>query len=145
MRKVLPTLHWLSCYRLTTPRRRTLLSTCRYNFNTRCRKQDESISEFVAALWDLALHCKFSSKELLEEMLRDRLVCGVNHQGIQRNPLWSWADTWQCFQAGTWLTIEESERDSKKLGKGPTDNSKKDINYLVLRVPFPGTAVEAIT
>ena len=30
------------------------------------------------------MNCNFGSKERLEEMLRNRLVCGINHQGIQR-------------------------------------------------------------
>jgi len=55
----------------------------RFNFNTRARKPSESIADYIAALRELAMNCNFGSKERLEEMLRDRLVCGVNHQGIQ--------------------------------------------------------------
>ena len=51
----------------------------RFNFNTRLRKPSESIADYIAALRELAMNCNFGSKELLEEMLRDRLVCGVNH------------------------------------------------------------------
>ena len=59
----------------------------RFNINTRLRKPSESIADYIAALRELAMNCNFGSKELLEEMLRDRLVCGVNHSGIQRKLL----------------------------------------------------------
>ena len=54
----------------------------RYKFNTRQRKADESIATYVAELRHLAEHCKFGT--ILEDMLRDRLVCGVNNERIQR-------------------------------------------------------------
>ena len=56
----------------------------RFNFNTRSRKPTETIADYIAALRELSLNCSFGSKERLEEMLRDRLICGVNHHGIQR-------------------------------------------------------------
>jgi len=59
----------------------------RFNFNTRSRQPSESIADYIAALRELALNCKFSDQDRLEEMLRDRLVCGVNHSGIQRKLL----------------------------------------------------------
>ena len=60
-----------------------------FNFNTRARKPSESIADYIPALRELAMNCNFGSKERLEEMRRDRLVCGVNHQlqDIQRKLL----------------------------------------------------------
>ena len=43
------------------------------------RAAGESIAGYVAALRELAEHCKYGTT--LPEMLRDRLVCGVNHEG----------------------------------------------------------------
>lgn len=57
----------------------------RYKFNTRVRGNDESISTFMAELRALSEHCEFGSS--LDEMLRDRLVCGVNEDHIQRRLL----------------------------------------------------------
>ncbi|CAB4030147.1 uncharacterized protein K02A2.6-like, partial [Paramuricea clavata] len=57
----------------------------RYKFNTRVRRNDESISTFMAELRALSEHCEFGSA--LDEMLRDRLVCGVNEDRIQRRLL----------------------------------------------------------
>ena len=47
----------------------------RFKFNTRSQKEGESISEFVAELRRLSEHCRFEAT--LDEMLRDRLVCGL--------------------------------------------------------------------
>ena len=57
----------------------------RYKFNTRNRASGESIAAYVAALRELAEHCDYGAS--LSEMLRDRLVCGVNHEGIQKKLL----------------------------------------------------------
>ena len=57
----------------------------RFKFNTRFRKPGESIASYVAELRSLSEHCDF--KTTLEEMLRDRLVCGVNDEQIQRRLL----------------------------------------------------------
>lgn len=54
----------------------------RYYFNTRVRKKDESIASYLAALRQLAEFCEYG--ETLDDMLRDRLVCGVNDEKIQQ-------------------------------------------------------------
>ena len=57
----------------------------RFKFNSRIRAPGESIANYVAALKQLSEHCSFGDH--LEEMLRDRLVCGVNDAKIQRRLL----------------------------------------------------------
>ena len=49
------------------------------------RKADESVSSYVAELRSLAVFCKFGAT--LEVMLRDRLVCEINNEGIQNKLL----------------------------------------------------------
>ena len=61
------------------------LIVSRYRFNTRDRRQGESISTFVAELRGLAEHCQFGST--LNDMIRDRLVCGISDSRIQRRLL----------------------------------------------------------
>ena len=51
----------------------------RHKFNKRMRQPSESIAKYVAALRQLAEHC-----DHLNEMLRDKLVCDVNHEAIQQ-------------------------------------------------------------
>lgn len=57
----------------------------RFKFNTRTRRQGESIADYVAALRKLATDCNYGDSLL--QMLRDRLVCGVNDDSIQRKLL----------------------------------------------------------
>ena len=54
----------------------------RYRFNSRNRRAGESVAAYVAELRHLSEHCEFGV--LLNQMLRDRLVCGVKEPKIQR-------------------------------------------------------------
>ena len=57
----------------------------RFKFNSRIRKTGESISAYVAELRHIAENCQYGTS--LEDMLRDRLVCGVADDRIQRRLL----------------------------------------------------------
>ena len=57
----------------------------RYKFHSRFRKPEESVATFVAELRSLAEYCNFGTT--LNDMLRDRLVCGINADHIQRRLL----------------------------------------------------------
>ena len=57
----------------------------RFKFHSRSRKQGESVATYIAELKRLAEDCKFG--EFLEQMLRDRIVCGINDPRIQRRLL----------------------------------------------------------
>lgn len=53
----------------------------RYHFNTRVQRPGESISEFVAQLRKISEHCRYGDS--LDDMLRDRLVCGCLDKRLQ--------------------------------------------------------------
>ena len=57
----------------------------RYQFNSRQRATSETVAEYVAALRKLAEHCNFGNA--LDEMLRDRLVCGIANPTVQKRLL----------------------------------------------------------
>ena len=57
----------------------------RFNFHSRARRQGEDVSTYVAELRKLSEHCKFGTA--LNDMLWDRLVCGIVDQRIQRRLL----------------------------------------------------------
>ena len=57
----------------------------RYKFHTRVRKQGESAANFVADLRSIAKYCEFG--DVLDDMLRDRLVCGINEPKTQKRLL----------------------------------------------------------
>ena len=57
----------------------------RYKFNSRIQSTGESVATFVAELRRLAEHCQFG--QTLDDMLRDRLVCGIADGRVQRRLL----------------------------------------------------------
>ena len=54
-------------------------------FNGRFRGEGESVADFVASLRSLTVHCNYGQQ--LDEMLRDRLVCGIRDDNIHRRLL----------------------------------------------------------
>ena len=56
-----------------------------FKFYNRTRVAGETVSTFVAALCQIAEHCEYN--KMLNDMIRDRLVCGINHEGIQKKLL----------------------------------------------------------
>ena len=56
----------------------------RFKFNSRVRQPGESIATFVAQLRQLSQKCGFKD---LDDQLRDRLVCGIGDQEIQKRLL----------------------------------------------------------
>uniref|UniRef100_A0A8C6WZ84 ribonuclease H n=1 Tax=Neogobius melanostomus TaxID=47308 RepID=A0A8C6WZ84_9GOBI len=57
----------------------------RFKFHSHFRKSGQSVANFVAELRQLSEHCEFGA--VLDDMLRDRLVCGINEDAIQRRLL----------------------------------------------------------
>ena len=57
----------------------------RFQFHSHTQTGDESIAELDAALRKLATHREFG--ETLDETLRDRFVCAVQHEVTQRRLL----------------------------------------------------------
>ena len=62
-----------------------LLIAERFHFHRREQNADESITEYVAELRRLASTCEF--KAFLDDALRDRLVCGLRSDSLQRRLL----------------------------------------------------------
>ena len=52
-----------------------------FRFRSRSQKEGELIAEFVAELRQLSKHCNFEA--VLNDMLHDRLVCGIRDVRIQ--------------------------------------------------------------
>ena len=88
----------------------------RYNFNMRIQKEGETISQFVAALRHLSEHCKFEAT--LDDMLRDRIVCGVRDRRIQQRLL-AEPDLKLKKAMELALAAEAAERNSKDLQQTP--------------------------
>ncbi|XP_072304768.1 uncharacterized protein [Eucyclogobius newberryi] len=57
----------------------------RYKFDSRSRKPNESVLDYVPELRRLAQDCNYG--DTLQQKLRDRIVCGINDDRIQRRLL----------------------------------------------------------
>ncbi|XP_043067118.2 uncharacterized protein [Drosophila bipectinata] len=56
-----------------------------YHFHKRDQQPDESVGNYMATLRSLAVGCNFG--QMLDRMLRDRFVCGMRDEGLQRSLL----------------------------------------------------------
>ena len=56
-----------------------------YKFHQRVQKERESVAQYLASLQKLAEKCEFG--EFLDQALRDKLVCGIQNETIQRRLL----------------------------------------------------------
>lgn len=54
----------------------------RHNFNTRYQKPGETIEAYVSTLRNQAKTCNFGA--LQDELIRDRLVCGISSDSVRR-------------------------------------------------------------
>ena len=61
------------------------LAVQRFRFNSRTRQAGESVAAYLAELKKLSEHCDFGDS--LNDMLRDRIVCGIQDQRTQRRLL----------------------------------------------------------
>ena len=93
----------------------------RFHFHRRNQEPSESIAEYVAALRKLSTFCEFGAQ--LDDALRDRLVCGVHSEPLQKYLL-SVKDL--TFQAALdkALSMEAAEHNTQELhAKNPSTQS----------------------
>ncbi|XP_037502384.1 uncharacterized protein LOC119376711 [Rhipicephalus sanguineus] len=86
----------------------------RFRFNSRVRAEGESVSNFIAALKSLSEHCNFGKE--LENMLRDRVVCGINNAGVQTRLLEK-ADLTFEDAVQTALAMEAAKKDAGEIAQ----------------------------
>ena len=103
----------------------------RYKFHSRDRHSGESIATYVAALRALGEHCNFGGT--LGDMLRDRLVCGVNDQFIQRRLLQEPTLTYKTAYDIA-VGMEAATKDAHDLRKQFTGHS---VQHVVQRPVVP--------
>lgn len=92
----------------------------RFRFNGRNRRTGESVAAYVAELRQLAEHCEYGTT--LNDMLRDRLVCGVEDSRIQRRLLAEPGLTFdKAFEIA--MASESAEKNVKDLQSNPSSNA----------------------
>ncbi len=86
----------------------------RFKFNSRVRQPGESVANYAAELRRLTKFCEFGPS--LSDMLRDRLICGINDSRMQCSLLaeksLTFKDAFTKAQA-----MESADRDSQDLQK----------------------------
>ena len=85
----------------------------RFHFHRRDQAADESISVYIAELRRQATTCKFD-EAFLDESLRDRFVCGLKSEAIQRRLL-SEEKLLLKKAVETALAMESAEKNTKSL------------------------------
>ena len=114
----------------------------RYEFNTRKQKEGESVAEYVAALRKIAEHCEYPVA-ILNDLLRDRLVCGISDKRVQQRFLQE-AKLLYDEALSKALAAETALEDSKRLQestrneeKAPLEVNKKPTVHRVGRSTKP--------
>jgi len=62
-----------------------LLIAARFRFHKRNQPESETVSTYIAELKKLTLYCEFGAS--LNDALKDRLVCGLHNELIQKRLL----------------------------------------------------------
>ena len=87
-------------------------------FHTCFRKPGEAIAAFIATLYSLSEHCTFGDS--LEDMIRDRLVCGISEETIQKHLL---AESKLTYKKAVELALglETVDKNVKQLRNNPKE------------------------
>ena len=96
----------------------------RFRFHSCSRSKGDSVATFVAELRRLTEHCEFGA--VLDDMLRDRLVCGINKPRLQRRLLSEAALTFKsAFELAQ--AYESAERDVNDLHLAPQPSAVHSV------------------
>jgi len=95
----------------------------RFRFNKRDRKDGESVADYIAELRNLSRDCEYGDK--LDEMIRDRLVCGIGDVSVQKKLLQAKDLDFPKAQKLA-LSAEASVKESKSLTHG--SNSEMQLH-----------------
>ncbi|XP_049269116.1 uncharacterized protein LOC125757580 [Rhipicephalus sanguineus] len=99
----------------------------RFLFNRRNQAADESVADYVTALWKLTEDCGFGDKQLpLDVMMRDRFVCGIKNEAVQQRLLAEPNLTFQVAydMAVTAEATAKQQRDIRNQGRDETKDSQ---------------------
>jgi hypothetical protein len=105
----------------------------RFRLYKRNQREGESIISYVAEVSKLTTHCNFESN--LEETLRDRLVCGLSNQQIQKRLL---AESKLKFSKAVAITVamETATRDATEIHSEFREEKPLGLDKLTLNRPL---------
>ena len=96
----------------------------RFHFHRRNQAPDETVAEYIAELRRLSTHCEFG--DYLDPALRDRLVCGLRNESVQRRLL-AEADLTLKRARDIAQRMEAAERNAKSLKSTPAAVHKLNV------------------
>ena len=107
----------------------------RYRFNSCSRKENESVATYLSELRTLAEHCNYHDN--LNDMLRDRLVRGIENKSIQKRLL---AEATLTLKKATELALamETAEANAETLQSTSSQGSEQELRQPVLRMQSGG-------
>ena len=106
-----------------------------FRFHSRFRKPSESVATFVTELRALSEYCNFGTT--LEDMLWDRLVCGINNDVIQRRLL-SESKLKYAKAVELATTLETAAKDVKELTIATRQNTEESKPYDLQKIGQEG-------
>ena len=99
----------------------------RYKFNTRGQTSGESVACFVAGLRHIAQDCNFGDQ--LSDQIRDRLVCGITSERVQRRLLAEPNLTFEnAFSLAT--AMETADRNASELQTKGLEGDNSDSSNM---------------
>ncbi|KAL3976952.1 Rab-interacting lysosomal protein [Sarotherodon galilaeus] len=103
------------------------LNVQRFKFHTHSRKPGVSVAAYVTELRQLSEHCEFGG--VLDDMLCDRLVCGINDDGMQRRllgePTLDFKKALEIAQA-----IETAANNTKDIRKANNNIHSAEVHHV---------------
>ena len=105
----------------------------RFHFYRRTQQVEESTAEFEATLRKLALHCEFGTH--LEEALRDRFVCDLKKEAVQKRLL-AEADLTLARVVTTAQSMEAADRNAKAFKTTDLQGFAESLQHRVEVFPY---------
>ena len=99
----------------------------RHKFNTRIQKEGESFQSFVADLRILANTCEYGI--LKDELIRDKIVCGVSSRHIQKQLLKE-RDLTLDRAIDIGIANELSDKNNTELSSNQVSDPKEEVHGL---------------
>ena len=105
----------------------------RYKFNNRVQKEHESVEQYVTALRSLASTCEFGN--LKDDMIRDKIVCGIRSDSIRTKLLQESKLTLErCISLAR--SAETSKTQVKEITSGNNDDKVNKVDHKQSRRQF---------
>ena len=117
----------------------------RYKFHSCFRKPGKSVATFVSELRSLSQYCNFG--DLLDVMIRDCLVCGINDDLIQKRllaePRLTYEKAVELSQSMEIAAQNVKDLKVKQEGSGNTQPQQQEVHRLIC--PWPHTRKTSAT